>query len=821
MKANNLKKNNRKLKNKKNVPKTQKINKKNSNKSLNKKKNTYKNKLIYEIKLLLLIAFTVISIFSLHTTAMGYFGLIIKNFYFGLFSKIAYIVPYVLFSIIFVSINPNFKTIKSKYIFSAILFLLSITLIYSNYVYPLMLEGFKLNGIVSMESLIKAFDYGIKGNSTGIIGYILSFVFNSLFGQIGTYIIAILLLAISIVVGTNISLVDVFKNNKDKFNKAISDKKEKRKLEKEALNKKETNSSDVKITSKPNIFKKTKSFSEFDSENYILKEKKAVKNSKLDNKSNEDVEIKINEFNKVSNIETESKSEVREDISKSLKEIKKENVKVTVEEVVELEKKLEESTHKEFENYIIPSVKMLTTSNKITTSNKEEILEIAKKLESILSSFNVKAKVVQISKGPSITMFELQPERGVKVSKIVNLSDDIALGLAAQQIRIIAPIPGKSAVGIEIPNKDTTLVSLKDVIDTKEFMTNDSKISFALGKDISGNSIIADLEKMPHLLIAGATGSGKSVCVNTLISSILFKAKPDEVKLLMIDPKMVELNNYNGIPHLILPVVTDPKKASIALNWAVQEMTNRYNIFAENSVRDIKSYNKKAEKNGNEKLPRIVVIIDELADLMMVAPNQVEDAICRLAQMARAAGIHLIVATQRPSVDVITGLIKANIPSRIAFSVSSQIDSRTILDMSGAEKLLGKGDMLFYPVGLSKPIRVQGAFISDEEVEALVDFIKSQTKEIEYNEEILNNTSSTLFPKNDDDDEYLKDAIAFVINSKQASISMLQRKFRIGYNRAARIIDEMEERKIIGPSNGSKPREVLVDMRFLEEAEKE
>ncbi len=471
---------------------------------------------------------------------------------------------------------------------------------------------------------------------------------------------------------------------------------------------------------------------------------------------------------------------------------------------------IRQNTQKVVSVYELPPLELLNAEvNTQLTEDKSEYIEMAKLLEETLNNFNVDAKVVSVKRGPSITMFEVQPSPGVKVSKIVGLSEDIALNLATSHVRI-APIPGKVAIGIEVPNKVTSMVTIREVITSPEFKKSKSKLTIGLGKDISGNAIIGDLSNMPHLLIAGATGSGKSVCVNTIISSILFNARPDEVKFLMIDPKVVELSNYNGIPHLILPVVTDPKKASIALNWAVNEMTRRYKMFAEQVVRDMKSYNKKAEINGLEMLPQIVVIIDELADLMMVAPNVVEDAICRLAQMARAAGIHLIVATQRPSVDVITGLIKANIPSRIAFSVSSSIDSRTIIDMGGAEKLLGKGDMLYYPIGASKPKRAQGAFMSDEEVEALVGYIKNQDHEIHYNEEILDEVQTMGVNNMDDVDEYLEDAIAFVVESGQASASLMQRRFRVGYNRAARLVDSMEERGIIGPSRGSKPREVLL-----------
>jgi len=463
-----------------------------------------------------------------------------------------------------------------------------------------------------------------------------------------------------------------------------------------------------------------------------------------------------------------------------------------------------------------PPLSLLSPIAAKVAGNRSEIIENAKRLESTLMNFGVEAKVIEVSKGPAITMYEMSLSPGVKVSKVNALSDDIALALAASQVRIIAPIPGKSAIGIEIPNKDTTMVSFREVLESQEYKKAESKLSIGLGKDITGRVVIGDLAKMPHLLVAGATGSGKSVCINTMIQSILYHSTPEDVKLLMIDPKVVELSHYNGIPHLILPVVTDPKKASIALNWAVQEMTNRYRLFADTGVKEIKSYQKKAKENPDmAPMPYIVVIIDELADLMMVAPNQVEDAICRLAQMARAAGIHLIVATQRPSVDVITGLIKANIPSRIAFAVSSQVDSRTILDGSGAEKLLGRGDMLFHPVGANKPIRIQGAFVSDEEVEKIVEFIKNQVDDVEYQTEILD--QETAEDGFGEADEHLMDAIGLVVDTQQASISMLQRKFRLGYNRAARLVDQMEERGIVGPSMGSKPREVLIDRVQFEE----
>lgn len=436
----------------------------------------------------------------------------------------------------------------------------------------------------------------------------------------------------------------------------------------------------------------------------------------------------------------------------------------------------------------------------------------AQKLEETLHNFNIDAKVVNVTQGPAITRYEIHPNVGVKVKSIVSLADDIALNLEAKSIRIEAPIPGKAAVGIEVENDKINMVTIRDIIDTNEFKDAKSKITFAVGKDIAGNAITADLKGAPHLLIAGSTGSGKSVCVNSIITSILYKAKPEEVKLVLIDPKVVELTNYNGIPHLLIPVVTEPTKAAAALNWAVAEMEDRYKKFAEAGVRELASYNNAVKRNGEDDLalPQIVIIIDELADLMMAAPSQVEDSICRLAQKARAAGMHLIVATQRPSVDVITGVIKANIPSRIAFAVASQFDSRTILDMAGAEKLVGKGDMLL-KIGGGKPVRVQGNFISDQEVNDVIEFVKGQVEETTYSDDVISSIDKVGTPQAaDDSDELLPDAIETVVMAGTASASMLQRRFRIGYNRAARIIDMMEARGIIGPSEGSKPRQVLM-----------
>ena len=460
--------------------------------------------------------------------------------------------------------------------------------------------------------------------------------------------------------------------------------------------------------------------------------------------------------------------------------------------------------------YHFPSLDILA-KGKGSQSNGEEVAQNAMMLENVLSNFGITAKVVNATQGPTVTRYEIEPAPGVKVSRIVNLTDDIALNLAAQHIRMEAPIPGKSAIGIEVPNKTTEAVHLRDVLDCSDFKDARGGIPVGLGKDIAGKPVITDLAKMPHLLVAGTTGSGKSVCINTLISSILFSRKPEEVKLLLIDPKMVELSIYNGIPHLMAPVVTDMKKAAAVLRWAVREMEARYKAFAASGKRDIKSYN---EAHPKAAMPLIVLIIDELADLMMTAPDDIEESISRLAQMARAAGIHMVLATQRPSVNVITGSIKANVPSRISFAVGSQIDSRTILDMAGAEKLLGKGDMLFAPIGANKPIRVQGAFISDDEVEHLVEFVKAQ-REPEYDDTVTQEAEKETEKESSEEndiyrDELLERAVNLVMESGQASVSMLQRRFRIGYTRAARLVDTMEDLKIVGPSMGSKAREILM-----------
>ena len=534
-------------------------------------------------------------------------------------------------------------------------------------------------------------------------------------------------------------------------------------------------------------------------------------------------------------IANEETPEVQEPtVSSAPKKNKKQDAAAISDEVADISDEIQQNAEIE-PGYEFPPVSLLKKGNpNASGDSRAHLQEMSNKLQMTLTNFGVKAHVTNVTCGPSVTRYEIQPEMGVKVSKIVGLADDIKLNLAVADIRIEAPIPGKAAIGIEVPNKENVTVAFRDLVESKEFQGHASNIAFAAGKDIAGNVIVADIAKMPHLLIAGATGSGKSVCINTIIMSILYKAHPEDVKLIMIDPKVVELSVYNGIPHLFIPVVTDPKKAAGALHWAVSEMTDRYQKFAEYNVRDLKGYNKKIESiqdiddpNKPQKMPQIVIIVDELADLMMVAPGDVEDAICRLAQLARAAGIHLIIATQRPSVNVITGLIKANMPSRIAFSVTSGVDSRTILDMNGAEKLLGKGDMLFYPQGYQKPVRVQGAFVSDNEVSDVVEYLTEKNGVGSYDasveEKVKSAATSSMgggsgFTSSADDrDVYFAEAGKFIIEKEKGSIGMLQRMFKVGFNRAARIMDQLEEAGVVGPEEGTKPRKVLMSMEEFEQ----
>ena len=553
----------------------------------------------------------------------------------------------------------------------------------------------------------------------------------------------------------------------------------------------------------------------YDTNNDNLVSYSSVKGTGIDEQNKKVEEPEVDTSEKVINLDDIIKKSSEKKETKAKEQLKIKEVEETAEENFDDE---------EVKPNILPSLDCLNLpKNNNTAGFENELKQNANKLVETLKSFGVETRIVDIARGPSVTRYEIQPAAGVKISKITNLSDDIALNLAASGVRIEAPIPNKAAVGIEIPNKNRQSVTLREVIDTSAYKNAKSKLTVALGKDITGEFVYSDLVKMPHLLIAGTTGSGKSVCLNSMIVSILYNASPDEVKLLMIDPKQVEFTIYNGIPHLLVPVVSDPRKASGALAWAVTEMLTRYKTFSENAVRDISGYNSICESQGKKKMPQIVIFIDELSDLMMAAPNEVEDSICRLAQMARAAGMHLVIATQRPSVDVITGIIKANIPSRISLSVSSQVDSRTIIDSVGAEKLLGNGDMLYYPVGIPKPIRVQGCYLSDKEVENVVTFIKNQEQSV-YDDDVMKeidrqaaNTGGkkkdVSSPETDEDspaDEMLPKAIEAVIEAQSASTTLLQRKLKLGYARAARIIDELESRGIIGPYEGAKPRKVLI-----------
>ena len=520
-----------------------------------------------------------------------------------------------------------------------------------------------------------------------------------------------------------------------------------------------------------------------------------------------------------------------EEIIKKKAEARKREAAEREEAGNEVLKEIKQTEEKPKKPYVIPPLDLLKKGVPVTGQSGQEFKDTAIKLQQTLRNFGVGVTVTNISCGPTVTRYELHPEQGVKVSRILSLADDIKLNLAAADIRIEAPIPGKAAVGIEVPNKVNSIVYLRDLLESPEFKNHKSTLAFAVGKDIGGQVVVADLAKMPHLLIAGQTGSGKSVGINTMIMSLIYRSSPDDVKLIMIDPKVVELSVYNGIPHLLIPVVTDPKKAAGALNWAVVEMMDRYNKFAASNVRDLKGYNAKVQtlaESGDipadqipKKLPQLVIIIDELADLMMVASNEVEDAICRLAQLARAAGIHLVIATQRPSVNVITGVIKANVPSRIAFSVASGVDSRTILDMNGAEKLLGNGDMLFYPSGYPKPLRVQGAFVSDGEVSNVTEFLKEQNTDAGYNTEIEKKLSQSSFGGGaggqNERDALFTDAGKFIIEKDKASIGMLQRMFKIGFNRAARIMDQLAEAGVVGEEEGTKPRKILMSMEEFEE----
>lgn len=762
-------------------------------------------------------------------TKSGVIGVTLSEILGGMMGVIRYVLPIGIFAIAIKIACADNEYMTSKLVQYAI-FLISIAVLMGTF----QMAGGELNSSKELGEIVKdAYNIGATGKGGGALGAILAVPFVKLLGEIGAIILCIGIATMLLVFTFGINLSEIIQNIVEKSQDKREERLEQKQKEKEEMLKNRLSLKEEKRKLKTERELEKSKMSKEEQEEQIrinfggrivdTEEKKGLK--KYDHSQDDLTPLtKQTKHQLLKREEKEPKEEIQPDvIENNLFKVEEEKKEDKTKAVLQLE----HAMIVEDENYEYPPLEILgKPSKKSLKGGAKALTDTATKLQKTLYSFGVSAKVENVSVGPAITRYELKPAEGVRVSKIANLADDIALNLAAETIRIEAPIPGKQAVGIEVPNKEKEAVHLREVLESDNFQDSGSKLTVALGKDVAGNIQLADIGKMPHVLIAGSTGSGKSVCINTIITSIIYHAKPSEVKLVMVDPKVVELSVYNGIPHLLIPVVTDPKRAAGALAWAVQEMDDRYNKFATKGVRDLKGYNKAIEKEeGTGKLPQIVIIVDELADLMMVAAKDVEEAICRLAQKARAAGMHLVIATQRPSVDVITGLIKANIPSRIAFAVSSQVDSRTILDSIGAEKLLGKGDMLFYPAGAPKPSRVQGAFVSDDEVEKIVDFVK-QNGTANYNEDILesiennNKTDKELAQEqteDDDTDPFLMDAIATVVETKQASTSFIQRRFKVGYARAGRIIDQMEERGVISGYQGSKPREVLMTKERWEE----
>ena len=756
-------------------------------------------------------------------TKSGFLGEHLSPALGGVMGFIKYIIPVGTFAIAIYLAYDKKEYLHTK-LFQYVAFLICIAVMLSVF----QISAGNINIGKDMKNIFEqAYSLGEQDIGGGVIGVIVAVPLIKFLGSLGTVILSIGVAIILLVFMFAIRPTDIIFNIVDYLVDRREEKKELRQKERKNRKVKEVNPEEEVIVPKRETLRQRRIREKEEANKHAMEIDENQLSINLNGLEDEIKPTKLKKYNHDKDDLTPLGLENSQHSSPSeLSNLFKQEVKTKEEDVKEV-LNLEHTITVEDDSYEFPPVEILSEGvKKGIKGGKKAVADTATKLQKTLYSFGVSAKVENVSVGPAITRYELKPAEGVRVSKIANLADDIALNLAAETIRIEAPIPGKQAVGIEVPNAENEVVHLRDIIDTPEFRNHKSKLAFALGKDVAGKEIVTDIAKMPHVMIAGATGSGKSVCINTLISSIIYKAKPSEVKMVMIDPKVVELSVYNGIPHLLIPVVTDPKKAAGALAWAVQEMENRYATFAAKGVRDLKGYNEAVEKkDGIGKLPHIVIIIDELADLMMVAKNDVEDAICRLAQKARAAGMHLVIATQRPSVDVITGLIKANIPSRIAFAVSSQVDSRTILDMVGAEKLLGKGDMLFYPAGAPKPTRIQGAFVSDGEVEKIVDFLKANG-EVKYNEDIIesienaNKSEKDLEAEqaaDDDADPLLMDAIDVVVETRQASTSFIQRRFKVGYARAGRIIDQMEERGIISGYQGSKPREVLVTKERLEE----
>ena len=762
-----------------------------------------------DVKAVLYIAIGILLAFSTYTDLAGVLSVISRKTMYNMFGIIVYLVPVYLVYFGIDTIRSK-GTIKYSRRFFSITVIAIVIWLFCSTMSIQFASGSAYNNESFLEMIKKMHfsnNYSLHG---GFFGFLIAYPLSKLIGYIGSYILYSTLFLIGMILLMDITLYDIYVKGKKMITAFIGIGFSKNEVKKEKVRKrkeKNINNDTIEVIVPDGKNEEDEFIKGINNKIQILD---FMKNSELQDMN------PLQNFN-LENTEVYERNNMSDSVSSSRRHSK--NLSHADKEVVskEIEHSINEVGETVKKDYLFPTMDLLNVNSKLKLKNedKKDLIENANKLEETLSNFGVEAKVVQVTKGPSVTRFELQPSPGVKVSKIVNLQDDIALGLAANGVRMEAPIPGKAAIGIEVPNKKQSPVFLREVLDSKEFTSTNKNLAFALGKDITGKCIVGDLSKMPHMLIAGATGSGKSVCINSLIISLLYKYSPDQVKLLMVDPKVVELSVYNGIPHLLIPVVTDPKKAAGALNWAVNEMNKRYNLFSQMKVKNIESYNNLFDKGEiQEKLPYIVVIVDELADLMMACPNDVEDYICRLAQMARAAGMHLIIATQRPSVDVITGVIKANIPSRVSFAVSSGTDSRTILDQVGAEKLLGRGDMLYYPLGENKPVRVQGAYISEEEVEKVVDFINQSDEDIDYSEDILNhinNEVSTESIVTNEGDELLEEAMKIVVEYQQASTSFIQRKLRVGFNRASRIMDELEERGVISEKDGSKPRQVLIE----------
>ena len=803
----------------------------------NKNQQSFSSEVKDEVILLIAIAITIL-LFLCNFHIIGKVGDAVSNVMFGIFGLLAYIAPPAFFfAMLFGTVNLGNRTAMIK-LGAAIVLFADVEIILA------LMTGIEKVG----DSAGSYYSYAVEHIfSGGVIGSALAVSITGLIGIVGTIAVVLIVMILCLVLLTEKSFVKgvanhsrkMYETARDDYDRRVSRNEEMRESRIQQRTQREQEREERK---KKRMEQKVSGVSvdttipkQMDMSEHIMPE--------VDDIREKDVLDAADELERI----TIKGIAPQEDAVPPVERVHKVKV-LEKEEPLDMQKissALEASADKFGQDikpapvrkkpYKKPPLSLLKKSDRAGGGNSEKQLkETAMQLKQTLKTFGVNVTITDISQGPAVTRYELQPEMGVKVSKIVNLTDDIKLNLAATDIRIEAPIPGKAAIGIEVPNKENSMVALRDLFETPTFKEFNSNIAFAVGKDIAGQTVVADIAKMPHVLIAGSTGSGKSVCINTLIMSILYKASPDEVKLIMVDPKVVELSVYNGIPHLMLPVVTDPKKAAAALHWGVNEMTERYKKFEDLHVRDLKGYNKKVEEmteNGGAelptKLPQIVIIVDELADLMMVAPGEVEESICRLAQLARAAGIHLVIATQRPSVDVITGLIKANMPSRVAFAVSSGVDSRTILDMNGAEKLLGKGDMLFYPQGYPKPVRVQGAFVSDKEVADVVDFLKAQnigddenTQSIEAQIASLGSGGDASGAKGaggDEKDMYFADAGRFIIEKEKASIGMLQRVFKIGFNRAARIMDQLCEYGVVGPEEGTKPRKVLMTMEEFEQ----